>query len=162
MDAKQFELNTNGLNVDTCEKFRLPANRAFNWKTTNCLFYILAGLYMQNQHLDDCLLLNDKDHIAEASSSNVFVLRGNKLRTPPLRSGCKAGTMRKKIISLAPELGLDVVKKKTEEKHLFEADEVWLTNAIHGIRWVSKFREQAYQQEVASQMVNTLNKQLLH
>lgn len=155
-----FLLNETGLNIDICDSIKLPASPAFNWKTANSLFYILAGIYKQDQHLDDCLLLNERDNIAEASSSNLFIVKGNELRTPPLRSGCKAGTTRSIMLQLAPELGLIVKEKKIKEKHLFEAEEIWLTNAIQGIRWTGQFREQKYANTQAQKMTMLLNQQL--
>lgn len=160
LEQHQFQLNEAGLNIDICDTVALPSSVAFNWKTANSLFYILAGIYKQDQHLDDCLLLNDKGNIAEASSSNIFTLEGNELRTPPLRSGCKAGTFRSLLLQHAQALGLSIKEKKVKEKHLFEADEIWLTNAIQGLRWVGQFREQKYTNAMAKKMIELLNQKL--
>ena len=111
--------------------------------------------------LDDCLIQNDKGHIAEASSSNVFVLRRNKLLTPPISSGCKDGTMRQVVLKLAQELGLQVVEKHLKRKRLLKADEIWLTNAVQGVLWVESFQDNKLNNQFAEKMVKALNQSIL-
>lgn len=117
----------------------LSKTRLAGIKSANALPYILAAKYCKTFHLDDCLIFNEKGNIAEAVSSNIFIIKAGKILTPHLRAGCVAGVMRKAVIQIAKKLGI-VVKEQIalHPKHVFTADGIFLTNAVQGIRWVKK------------------------
>ena len=139
-----YSLNLNGFTIDVYTEVTKPLNKLSNLKTTNCLCYILAGIYKTENMLDDCLVLNDKGSIAEAISSNIFVVKNGDLYTPSLDEGCVAGIMRGQIISLAKTNGLKVNQCSISEDDLLIAEEIILTNAINGIRWVQAYKQKKY------------------
>ncbi|MGZ4059383.1 MAG: aminotransferase class IV, partial [Bacteroidia bacterium] len=67
-------------------------------KSANSAIYVMAGINKIQQKLDECLLLNDKHHIIEAISSNIFAVKNGVLYTPPVSDGCVDGVMRKKLL----------------------------------------------------------------
>jgi len=139
LPSPYFQLNKIGISIGIFNDLKLPCTSISNLKTCNSLPYIQAGLYKKEHRLDDCLLLNEKGRIAEASSSNIFLLKKNKLITPSLSEGCIAGTMRKAIIQIAKQHDEFIIQEKTVTlSSLKQADEIWLTNAIQGIKWVSQ------------------------
>ena len=73
-------------------------SRLSNLKSSNALYYVMAGLYKKQLGIEDCLVLNTEGRIAEAISSNIFLIRGNELFTPGLEEACVAGVMREYII----------------------------------------------------------------
>ncbi len=79
---------------------------------------------------DEALVLNRKGFLAEASRSNIFVLKSGILMTPSLSSGCLDGITRRLVIRLARERGLRVRQKRMRPEELFDADEAFLTNAL--------------------------------
>jgi branched-subunit amino acid aminotransferase/4-amino-4-deoxychorismate lyase len=157
LETNHFELNTQGLKVDLCDTLTIPRHPLSNFKTINSLPYVLAGIYKKEKELDDCILLNDKGKLVEASSSNIFILKNKKLFTPPLSSGCKDGTMRKVIMGLAPELDLEVLEKNLSPKKLIKADEIWLTNAVQGLKWVAYFQDKKMTNSFAIRIIKRLN-----
>jgi len=137
-----------GLIIKICPTIELPITAWSGLKTTNSLPYIMAGLWKQEQRMDDCILLNQLGLVAEASSSNVFYFKENKLFTPSDQSGAIQGVMRRQVIKLAKKNGVPLSKKEVLPKELLAADEVFLSNAVQGIRWVKeiegvKFRNRA-------------------
>ena len=134
--SSQFELNKKGLTLGVFEEIKLACSPLSNLKTCNSLPFIQAGFYKKEQLLDDCILLNDKNKIAEASSANIFLLKKNKLITPSLSSGCVAGTMRAIILEIAQQEKFQIQEISIPLSSLATVDEIWLTNAIQGIRWV--------------------------
>ena len=142
--AKKYFLNKKGFKVDVYEKFSKPISEISNLKTCNALYYILAGLHKKEKNLDDCLLLNYNRNIAEASSSNIFIVRKNIFFTPSLKDGCVAGVMRKQIIELLKKNKKVIHECSLSVQDLLKADEIFLTNIINGIRWVEHFRGSAY------------------
>jgi len=134
-----YALNKNGLHVDVCTSVHLPVNELSNLKTCNVLPYIMAAIYAKENMLDDCLLLNAKNKIAEATSSNVFSINGGVIFTPSLSDGCVDGVMRRNIISIARYLNFKVKEQSMSVNDLVVAEEIFLTNVIRGIQFVGIF-----------------------
>ena len=117
----------------------LSKTRLAGIKSANAIPYILAAQHRKTYNLDDCLIFNEKGNVAEAVSSNVFIVKDGRLVTPHLRSGCVAGIMRRNVIEVAKGLGLKIREQiAVQPKHVFDADGIFLTNAVQGIRWVKK------------------------
>jgi branched-chain amino acid aminotransferase len=126
-------------------------------KTTSAQLYTIASIFRKENDFDECLLINERKEVVEAISSNLFILKGDDLITPPLESGCLKGIMRKKIIEFAPQLKLDIKEESFSPFALQKADEVWLTNSIKGLQWVGKYRKRNYSNEKAAAMVKKIN-----
>lgn len=105
-----------------------------NLKSGNSLFYVLAKQFAAAHFYDEVLLLNTSGNVAEAASSNVFMVKNNKIYTPPLTSGCVDGVMRSYIMQnfLAEEIDFTLEDIKS-------AEEIFLTNAITLVQPVLKF-----------------------
>ena len=152
-----FQLNQVGLTVDIYPDMRKAASKVSAFKTASSLPYILAGLYAQERDWDDCLLQNTKFDIIESTNSNLFIVSNGVLYTPGLESGCVGGTMRMRIINLAIDNGIRVYESNITPQNLLVADELFLTNAIAGIRWVSSYKTKRYFHNTATQLVELLN-----
>lgn len=159
LSSNQFELAEDGLTIGICTTTHVEAgNNLSNLKTLNSLPYVLAGIYRQDHQLDECLLLNQHGYIAEASYSNLFVIKNATLYTPLLSEGCLDGTMRLIIIDICLAAGLDLEEGQVAPEILLVADEVFLTNAIKGIQWVEYFNEKIYTNAVSKFLLKQLNK----
>ena len=152
-----FRLNETGLNVDICKKFILQDTFFFSIKTANALPFVLAGIEAKKQHLDNLILLNRHNRICEAISSNIFLYKNNTLYTPSLDEGCVAGTMRKKIIEIAQNMGMTVFECTLVQGNLLQVDEIWLSNAINGIQWIGNIRNKTYGNFYAQKIIAELN-----
>ena len=140
-----YPLNQKGYVVDIYTDIRKPINLLSPLKSSNALLYVMAAMYKQSAKLDDCIIINDQNRIAEATSSNLFLVMGNEIRTPSLEEGCVAGVMRHVVINLAKQEGYRVVDNDPVEVDMLTiADEIFLTNAIAGIRWVVGLRHKRY------------------
>lgn len=139
-DTNLFPKHPNGLTVGWYDEAPiLSKTRLAGIKSANALPYILAAQYRKTYDLDDCFILNEKGNVAEAVSSNIFIIKNEKLTTPHLRSGCVAGVMRRNIIQVAKGIGIKVKEQiALQPRHIFDADGIFLTNAVQGIRWVKK------------------------
>lgn len=113
-------------------------------KTASALPYVLAARQARDAGTDEALLFNSAGEIAEASASNVFLFRNQRLITPPLSSGCLEGTMRRRIIQLVETLPFKVEEKAIAGKDVRNADAVFLTNAIRGIQPVSAYQDKKW------------------
>jgi branched-chain amino acid aminotransferase len=133
-------LNDKGLIIDVFPDGRKACDTLANLKSNNYLLYTLATLYAQKYVLDDCLVLNSQDRIADSTIANLFYVKNGQFYTPPLSEGCVAGVMRRYLLENMPHAGFPIVEKSVTPEDLLNADEIFLTNAIRGIRWVSSFR----------------------
>lgn len=157
LENEQYKLETKGLAIDIYDELHKPVNILSNLKTTSSLIFVLAGIYRKENNLDECLVFNQYGRICESISSNVFVAKGNKIITPSLDEGCIEGTMRYTIIDILKELGYDVEEKGILEKNLIDAEEVFLTNAIQGVKWVSAYRDRRYYNFISRKLIAALN-----
>ncbi|MDD5450080.1 MAG: aminotransferase class IV [Candidatus Omnitrophica bacterium] len=99
-------------------------------KSLSFMNYILARLEAKKSGFDDALMLNSRKEISEATVSNIFIVKGRKLLTPPLSSGILPGITRGVILEIAPKAGLTPYERALEVPELYRADEVFLTNSI--------------------------------
>jgi branched-chain amino acid aminotransferase len=117
----------------------------------------MAGIYKNTYSLDECFLVNDKGNITEAISSNIFAVKNGVLYTSPIADGCVDGVMRKKIIELAKANRIAVDELSIVQSVLLGADELFLTNAINGIRWIVAYKEKRYFNNTSKKLVEKLN-----
>lgn len=76
--------------------------------------------------MDEALLLDQHDNIAECSGQNIFIVKDGAIKTP-LTDNCLAGITRDSVIQLAQEMGVKVTEEAFGLPELLEADEVMLT-----------------------------------
>ncbi|HWC45486.1 MAG TPA: aminotransferase class IV, partial [Casimicrobiaceae bacterium] len=82
---------------------------------------------------DDALFLDTAGHLTEATASNIFLVSGSMLRTPPRSCGILPGVIRATVLELAAALHLTAREEVLEPRDLADAEEAFLTSAIRGI-----------------------------
>lgn len=153
----EFILNTKGKEVGLYTQMNKQQNALSNFKTKNSLLNVMASLEAKERGLDDVLLLNPKGNVIEAVGSNFFVVSNGILYTPRLEDGCVGGIMRMTIINIALSNNIKVYESSITPQNLLSADEIFLTNAVSGIVWVSGFRTRQYKNSMANRLVHLLN-----
>lgn len=96
-------------------------------KSLNYLNNVLAKIEAINAGCMECLMLNHKGEVAEASGDNIFAVRKGVITTPPSSCGALEGLTRNKVIELARGAGYTVRETVMARYDLFVADEVFLT-----------------------------------
>jgi branched-chain amino acid aminotransferase len=157
MDDSQYTFNKKGLIIDVYDELTKPVNILSNLKTCNSLVYVLAGIFKNQNALDEVMILNQHGFLCESISSNVFVVYDRKLYTPSLNEGCIGGVMRQVVMRLAKENGIELVEAQVNPDILNEADEVFITNAARGIQWVMGYHNKRYFNEVSKFLSEKLN-----
>lgn len=76
---------------------------------------------------DETIMLNDQNMVAEGSGENIFMVKGGKLFTPPTSTGILPGITRDSVMTLARDLGYEVVERDMSRGELFLADELFFT-----------------------------------
>lgn len=103
-------------------------------KSTNYLEHLLAYKEAKTRGFDEAIRVNERGEIASACMANVFWLKGGRLYTPSLKTGCLAGTTRGFILE---NLHCDEVETGIEE--LNGIDGILLTSAGIGVVAVGDF-----------------------
>ena len=142
-DALQT-LNENGLVTGLYRSGIKAADALANIKCNNYLLYALAALHAKKAHWNDALVLNHRGSLADSTIANLFIIRGKTIATPPLTDGPVNGTMRRYLLENFAEAGYDVQETAILVEDVLAADEVFLTNAVYGIKWVKQFEEMEY------------------
>ncbi len=65
-----------------------------------------------------------------------------------------AGVMRKYLLNELPKAGYTVHEKVCTPEELETANEVFLTNALYGIRWVKQFRNKIYNNRLVEEIAS--------
>jgi branched-chain amino acid aminotransferase len=153
-----YPYNQKGLIVDIFTEIKKPNNILSPLKSSNALLYVMASIYKERIGVDDCLLINEQNRLIEATSSNLFLVIGNQLYTPSLSEGCVDGVMRKLIIQLAIDSGHKVYHQtQVDTDMLNKADELFLSNAVFGIKWIVGIRHKRYFSAVSRKLSQLLN-----
>lgn len=118
------------------------------FKTSNGLPYVLASRIRQQRCWQEGLLLNQAGRIADGCHSNLFLVKGDTLVTPPVSEGPIAGVMRSVILHMAQVKGLRHEVRPIEATEYHEATEVWFSNALTGARWVQEFEGRKMKNQV--------------
>ena len=161
IDSEEFYLKDSEFKVDLFKDYYIQNDLLSNLKTNNKLINVLAGIYANENNLDNCILLNNKKNVTEFLNGNLFIVRENKIITPNLDSGCLKGIMRKKIIEyikLIPEFSIE--ETVISPFDLLSANEIWLTNSISGIITVTNYRNKSFSNDVAKIFIDFLNKKV--
>jgi branched-chain amino acid aminotransferase len=134
----EFSQNNVALQCSIFDEIAISPSKISPFKTSNALVYVLAAIFRQAKKVDDCFILNTKGNICETVSANIFgISKENYLVTPPIAEGCIDGIMRKVVLEVAKQKQIPCIEKPITKIDLFEFEEVFLTNAIQGIKSVA-------------------------
>lgn len=87
---------------------------------------VLAGDEARRNGHDEAIFLTESGHVAEGSTCNIFVVRNNRLITPPVTDNILEGITRASLMELARrEMGLDVVERSIDRTELYMCDEIF-------------------------------------
>lgn len=105
-------------------------NPLLQHKTTRRTLYDQAFAEARSQGFADAIFTNEHGHITEGAIHNIFVRHGSQWRTPPISAGLLPGVFRRHLLEAHPE----IIETSLTAADLRTADEIWLTNAVRGIR----------------------------
>jgi branched-subunit amino acid aminotransferase/4-amino-4-deoxychorismate lyase len=120
-------------------------------KTTSRLAYHLAREEARIGRADEALLVAADGEVLEGAASNVFVVRGGQVITPPLGSGILPGITRALVLERCGALGIPAAEARLDRDALFGANEIFLTNAA---QWIVPL-ERLDEQELPSRALGT-------
>lgn len=127
-------------------------------KSNNRLINVIGGIFAKENKLDNCLLLNTNKNVVEGLNSNIFLVKGKDIKTPPLSDGCIKGIMRKQIIEIIKQIPEYTIEEASISPfELQQADELFLTNTISGIQPITNYRKKQFSTSFSKSLLAKLN-----
>ena len=143
--------------IDVFKDYYVYSGILSTLKTNNKILNVLAGIYAEENGLDNCILLNEKKQVVEALNANIFLIKGNQIITPSLSEGCLKGVMRKNIIKLIQkDTKYEIIETEISPFEMQKVDEVFISNAIVGIQAITKYRKKHYNTEASDYLKSIL------
>ena len=130
-----------GLHLVVSRVRRDPENPLSALKTTSRADYVYARVEARAAGADDALFLTTDGFLSEATSANVFLVRGGELATPALGCAILPGTTRDWILRWATAVGLRPSEAWLTPHDLTDADEAFLSSSVAGILPVTRFED---------------------
>ncbi|WP_067147521.1 aminotransferase class IV [Pseudotamlana agarivorans] len=157
--AESFYTVSEGLyQVDLFKDYYVSPSLLSTLKTNNKALNVVGSIYAKENDLENCLLLNTNKQVVEALNGNIFLVKGNTIKTPPLTDGCLKGVMRTQLIEIIKALPeYELVEDSISPFELQKADEMFITNVMVGIQPVSKYRKKTFANDIAKSLLQKLN-----
>ena len=158
LDEDFYLINDEPYELDLFKDYFIAPNLLSTIKSNNKLINVVGSIYAKENGLQNCLLMNTNKQVIEALNGNVFVVKGNTIKTPALEHGCLKGILRKQLIEIInsiPDYDLD--ESAISPFELQKADEIFITNVISGIQPVSKYRKKKYSSAIAKDLIGKIN-----
>lgn len=104
-------------------------------KSLNFLPNVLGKMEARRRGAHEGIFTGKNGHVTEGTSTNLFIVKENRLLTPPASNaigmdGALPGVMRQAVIKMAKTLGIPFKEKTIKKKDLLTCDEAFLTNSI--------------------------------
>ncbi|WP_397446905.1 aminotransferase class IV [Polaribacter sp. R77954] len=143
--------------VDVFKDFYNYSGLLSTIKTNNRMLNTLASIYAKENDLDNCVLINENKGVVEVTNANIFIVKGNVIKTPALTEGCIKGVARGKIIEVItknPDYTLEETNISPFE--IQKADEVFITNAIIGVQPVTHYKKKKFTTNFSNKLMQSL------
>jgi branched-chain amino acid aminotransferase len=150
------DLNENGLQCILFKDALKSVDAYSNLKHNNYLPYLMGALQAKKMKCNDAIIFNSNLNVCDSTIANVFLIKENIIYTPALSEGCIAGIMREFVINELRKNNFNVVEQTITENDLANADEVFLTNSIYNMRWVSAIDSFNYQNKMTIEIYHLL------
>ena len=153
-----FILNQDDYEVELFKDFYKNSTTLSNLDSNNKILSVVGAIYAKENDYQDCLLLNERKQVIEALNGNLFVVKGNQIKTAPITDGCIHSILRKKLIEIVSKLNdFEFLEDSISPFELQKADELFIVNNIDGIISVTKYRKKKFVNTIAKSLIGKLN-----
>ena len=158
LETDLYLLNPSDYRVELFKDFYVTPGLLSTLKTNNKVLNVLGSIYAKENQYENCLLLNTNKSIVEALNGNLFLVKGNIIKTPPLEDGCLKGIMRKQVLEILEKLPeFECIEASISPFELQKADELFVTNVVQGIQPITGFRKKNFSSRVSQSILAKLN-----
>ncbi len=127
-------------------------------KAITLLPNVMMKLAAQQRSADDAILINREGWVSEGTASNLFIVKNNKLFTPPNSHKILPGITRLVVEKIAQAHNISVIETELNLSDLENADEIWLTSSTKEIVPVTQLNDQAVGKGIPDSMWKMIRK----
>ena len=120
------------------EQGRHAASPLAGVKVTSWLTNVWSLQEAQGEGFDEVVMLNERGEVAECTAANIFCVKGGRVATPPLNSGCLEGITRGVLLEVGAAAGVPVGEKTLLPEDLYAADEGFISSTNRNLLPVSE------------------------
>lgn len=139
-----YTLQTQAVRLCSANWLRDCSNPIYKLKSINYLEAILASRKAVACGADDALFFNTNHFVTETSSANVFIIKHDVVYTPPIDDGVLGGITRGRLLAACEINQIPHEERSINKSMLEEADAVFITNSLQGIRTVASLDQISY------------------
>ena len=134
------ELQQKGLEIVLVETIKIdPRSPLSSHKTLNYIPGVIALGEVIEKGGSEGIYLNYNGNVVEGVTSNIFIIKEGKLKTPPLSSGLLPGITRDTVIKCAARCNIAVEEIDIRKEDMLNADELFITSSVREVVPVIKF-----------------------
>jgi branched-chain amino acid aminotransferase len=153
-----YTLDKKVYKVELFKDFYVNPDMLSTLKTNNKIINVVGSVYAKENDYDNCLLLNTHKSVVEALNGNLFLVKDNIIKTPPLKDGCLNGIIRNKLMGILDKIDdFKILEESISPFELQKADELFITNSIIGIQPINRYRKKEFGNSVAQNLLGKLN-----
>ncbi len=159
VDDVEMLYKKTGISIKIYDGMRKSLNVLSNFYTLNdASLKSLAARYAKNENVDDVVYLNNKSNVVEGVySGNIYVVKDNKIYTPPLSDGCFNDVIRMQVFEAAMCSGYEIDSKSLTISDLQSADEIFFCSTRRGISFASAFENRRFFRTAAEKIAQRLS-----
>jgi len=158
MESSFYLFNDEPYEIELFKDHYVTSGLLSTIKSNNRAVNVLGSIYASENGYDNCLLINEKKNVVEALNGNLFLVKGDIVKTPPLSDGVLNGIIRKQLINILKKMDEYTLEETSISPfELQKADELFITNVAMGVRPISKYRKKEYAHEVSKNLLSKLN-----
>ena len=132
------------IEIRWCATMTSPNPATAGLKSLGRLEQVLARAEWTQPEVAEGLMISTEGHLIGGTASNVFLVAGDRILTPSLHRAGIAGVMRRLVIATANKAGIAIVEAQLAPSEVRNAAEVFVTNALTGIRPVWRLGSQTW------------------
>ena len=153
-----YLLNSGAYEVELFKDHYITSGLLSTIKSNNRAVNVLGSIFAKENDYANCLLINENKQVVEALNGNIFLVSGNKIKTPSLKDGALNGVTRKQILSIVATMSdLEIEETSISPFELQKADELFISNVIVGVQPITKYRKKEFGNSVAKEVLTKLN-----
>lgn len=145
-----------GIDVRLCHLRLAEQPQLAGLKSLNRLEQVMASAEWDDRNIFEGLMLDSGDRLICGTMSNVFIVTANSLKTPAITRCGVAGIMRRHLLAIIGDAGIDCEVADISVDESWAADEIFLTNSQFGVLPVRRCGRHAWSQYTVSRRIMAL------
>lgn len=161
LPSDHFPLNRRGLSIGISERYHNTGDPFYSSIARSRNRQLLVRQEALINGWDEIILPDPAECLSETSDGNLFLSIKGTIHTPSIENHALPRVMRQVVMELCRQSGLPL-KESSEltASDLLDAEEIFVTDDLHGIRWIMSFQDKRYYRKTAAHLSDLLKLRL--